>query len=82
MMLAMMLHLFETRRKSLLNIFTVSEAVVQVGRVVLSRWRTCEQQLATVAIVGEGLRRSHCRQILLLKKLAVVAKIFLPLCRC
>ena len=73
------MHLFKTRGKSLLNIFTVSEAVVQVGRVVLPRWRACKQQLAAVAVVGEGLRRPHCREVLLLlEKLAVVGKIFLP----
>ena len=83
-MVKMTTHLFKTRRKSLLNIFTVSEAVVQVGRVVLPRWRACEQKLAAVAVVGEGLRGSHCRQVLLLllEKLAVVAEIFLPRCRC
>ena len=54
-MMTMRLHLFKTRRKSLLNIFTVSKAVVQVSRVVLARWRTCEQQLTAVAAVGEGL---------------------------
>ena len=54
-MMAMMLHLFKTRRKSLLNIFTVSEAIVQVSRVVLASWRACEQQLTAVAAVGEGL---------------------------
>ena len=41
MMMAMTMHLFKTGSKSLLNIFTVSEAIVQVGRVVLSSWRTC-----------------------------------------
>ena len=82
MMVKMTTHLFKTRCKSLLNIFTVSEAVVQVGRVVLPRWRACEQKLA--AVVGEGLGGSHCRQVLLLllEKLAVVAEIFLPRCRC
>ena len=55
MMMTGMLHLFKTRRKSLLNIFTVSEAIVQVSRVVLASWRACEQQLTAVAAVGEGL---------------------------
>ena len=41
MMIVMTLHLFKTRSKPLLNIFTVSEAIVQVGRVVLSCWGAC-----------------------------------------
>ena len=38
-MMGMTMHLFKTRSKSLLNIFTVSEAIVQVSRVVLARGR-------------------------------------------
>ena len=38
-MMGMTRHLFKTRSKPLLNIFTVSEAIVQVSRVVLARGR-------------------------------------------
>ena len=70
-------HLFKTRSEPLLNIITISKAVVQVRRVVLPCGRAGKDA------VGQGLGRPKVLLLLVVEELpgASVGEVFLA-CHC